>query len=255
VEGQGTVFRIRLFLPQVRLTHADRSVPLGVRTGYVGDRRRVWVVDNEEADRGLLVRILEPLGFDVTPLASGLDCLALLRSCPQAQEPHAILMDLAMPGIDGWTTVRTIRQEGLSRAPVAIVSANAFDKGLENDVGIGFDDFIVKPVRMGELLDWLGRRLTLQWIEAQRPVVAKPLLEGAAQQAAGEGAQVLPSTRAMCAACTRPWTRLRRPNRNARPSCSTCGTWPSSSRSTRWPSPSSGRWRSSMHNRGHDPDA
>ncbi|CAH0355692.1 ATP-binding protein [Aquabacterium sp. CECT 9606] len=197
VEGQGTVFRIRLFLPQVRLTQADRSVPLGVRTGYVGDRRRVWVVDNEEADRGLLVRILEPLGFDVTPLASGVECLALLRSCPQAQEPHAVLMDLAMPGIDGWTTIRTIKQEGLSRAPIAIVSANAFDKGMDNDVGIAFEDFIVKPVRKAELLDWLGRRLTLQWIEAQRPTIGTPMLEAAAQSAAGDGMQVLPSLKAL----------------------------------------------------------
>jgi signal transduction histidine kinase/CheY-like chemotaxis protein/purine-cytosine permease-like protein len=196
--GEGTTFRIRLFLPQVRLAHADRSVPLGVRTGYVGDRRRVWVVDNEEADRGLLVRILEPLGFDVTPLASGLECLSLLRSCPQAQEPHAVLMDLAMPGIDGWTTVRTIRQEGLSRAPVAIVSANAFDKGLENDVGITPDDFIVKPVRVGELLDWLGRRLTLPWIEVQRPAAAKPSLQATLHQAAEpQATQALPSLNAL----------------------------------------------------------
>jgi len=196
--GQGTTFRIRLFLPHVHLTQADRSVPLGVRTGYVGDRRRVWVVDNEEADRGLLVRILEPLGFDVTPLASGLECLSLLRSCPQDHEPHAVLMDLAMPGIDGWATVRAIRQEGLSRAPVAIVSANAFDKGLENDVGITPDDFIVKPVRVGELLDWLGRRLTLQWLEVQRPSASRAVPEVALNTAAEpQTAQALPSLKAL----------------------------------------------------------
>ncbi|MES2089487.1 MAG: ATP-binding protein [Pseudomonadota bacterium] len=189
--GQGTTFRIRLFLPQVRLTLADRSVPQGVRTGYVGERRHIWVVDNEEADRGLLVRILEPLGFDVTPLASGLACLSLLRSCPKAQEPHAIFMDLAMPGIDGWDTVRAIRQEGLSKAPVAIVSANAFDKGLDNDVGITPDDFIVKPVRVGELLDWLGQRLTLQWIETQRAVSLKVSLPS------DEKTQALPSLKAL----------------------------------------------------------
>jgi len=48
------------------------------------------------------------------------------------------------------------------------VSANAFDKALENDVGIAPEDFIVKPVRVAELLDWLGRRLSLQWIETER---------------------------------------------------------------------------------------
>jgi hypothetical protein len=48
------------------------------------------------------------------------------------------------------------------------VSANAFDKSLDNDVGITPEDFIVKPVRVTELLDWLGQRLGLQWIEAER---------------------------------------------------------------------------------------
>ena len=71
-----------------------------------------------------------------------------------------------MPGIDGWETLRRIRQRGLGAAPLAIVSANAFDKGLDNDVGIRPADFITKPVRVGELLDWLGRALALQWITA-----------------------------------------------------------------------------------------
>jgi hypothetical protein len=47
---------------------------------------------------------------------------------------------------------------------VAIVSANAFDKGQDNDVGISAADFITKPVRFDELLDWLGSRLALQWL-------------------------------------------------------------------------------------------
>ena len=168
--GKGTTFHIRLFLPQVRAAEVDRVRPRGQRTGYVGERRRIWVVDNEEADRGLLVRLLEPLGFDVTPLSSGVACIAQLRVTPAGVLPHAILMDLAMPGLDGWATLRSIQAERLCDAPAAIVSANAFDKALENDVGITPEDFIVKPVRVPELLDWLGRRLSLQWIEVERPV-------------------------------------------------------------------------------------
>jgi signal transduction histidine kinase/purine-cytosine permease-like protein/FixJ family two-component response regulator len=170
--GLGTTFRIRLFLPQVRAAEVQCVRPSGQRTGYVGDRRRIWVVDNEEADRGLLVRILEPLGFEVTALASGVECVAHLRACPPQLMPHALFMDLAMPGMDGWATLRAIRVSELSGAPVAIVSANAFDKALDNDVGITPEDFIVKPVRVAELLDWLGRKLQLQWIEVARSVPA-----------------------------------------------------------------------------------
>jgi len=57
-----------------------------------------------------------------------------------------------------------LRRQGLSDAPAAVVSANAFDKGLDNDVGITPADFITKPVRFDELLDWLGERLALHWL-------------------------------------------------------------------------------------------
>jgi signal transduction histidine kinase/purine-cytosine permease-like protein/DNA-binding NarL/FixJ family response regulator len=162
----GSLFRIRMFLPEARLAPAGREPALLARTGYRGVRRRVLVVDNEEVDRGLLANVLGPLGFELRQAGSGHECLALLRE----YRPDAILMDLAMPGIDGWETIRRLRAEALSDAPIAIVSANAFDKGLDNDVGIDPSDFIVKPVRMVELLDWLGRALALEWTHAAAPV-------------------------------------------------------------------------------------
>jgi len=166
--GEGSLFRIRLFLPEVRAAVAERELPRLQRIGYAGVRRSVLVVDNEEVDRDLLVKVLAPLGFDVRCAASGHECLALLDSF----QPDAILMDLAMPGIDGWETIRRLRAQGLSRAPVAIVSANAFDKGLDNDAGIAAADFVLKPVRKAELLDWLGRALALEWLHAPQPIVA-----------------------------------------------------------------------------------
>ncbi|MDP2007398.1 MAG: ATP-binding protein, partial [Rubrivivax sp.] len=174
--GQGTVFRVRLFLPALQGVRVPLPAP--PRGGYAGPRRRVLVVDNEEVDRTLLARRLQALGFDVLEAGSGHAALALLQEAralgaaaptadgdgPAPPQPvDAILMDLAMPGIDGWETIRSLRAQGLSAAPVAIVSANAFDKGLDNDVGITAADFITKPLRLDELLDWLGSRLALQW--------------------------------------------------------------------------------------------
>ncbi|WP_367849453.1 ATP-binding protein [Rhodoferax sp. WC2427] len=168
--GSGSVFRVKLFLPEIHgadLKTVQRSAPR-LRRAYLGPRRKLLVVDNEEPDRELLVQLLQPLGFEVRTAASGHDALDLLAA---GYAPDAVLMDLAMPGIDGWETIRRIKSDGLSTAHVAIVSANAFDKGLDNDVGIRTDDFITKPVRHSELLDWLERRLQLQWVEA--PAVAE----------------------------------------------------------------------------------
>ena len=164
--GVGSVFHVKLFLPEV---HGDAlgkaAAPVAVqaqraRRGYAGERRRILVVDNEEPDRELLVQLLEPLGFELRQAASGHDALDLLAT---GYRPHAIFMDLAMPGIDGWETLRRVRQMRLPNVHCAIVSANAFDKTLDNDVDIRPEDFLVKPVRHSELLDWLERRLVLQW--------------------------------------------------------------------------------------------
>ena len=188
--GVGSVFRVKLFLPEVHVTSSTsadlpRSLVSRPRHGYAGPRRRVLVVDNEEADRELLVNLLQPLGFEMRIAASGHDCLDLIAA---GYQPDVIFMDLAMPGIDGWETIRRLRaleartshgsaQGGLqTRAHIAIVSANAFDKGLDNDVAVPGEDFILKPVRHSELLDWLERRLSLAWLEtvSQVPSLAVP---------------------------------------------------------------------------------
>jgi CheY-like chemotaxis protein/anti-sigma regulatory factor (Ser/Thr protein kinase) len=173
--GQGAVFSVKLFLPEVRLSAGDplaqrHAKPALPRLGYAGARQRVLVVDNEEADRELLVKLLQPLGFELRTAASGHDCLDLLTA---GYQPDVIFMDLAMPGIDGWETIRRLRAPPLGRmhagVKIAIVSANAFDKGLDNEVGLPAEDFILKPVRHSELLDWLALRLSLTWLEAPVP--------------------------------------------------------------------------------------
>ena len=168
-EGRGSLFQIRLFLPQVHAPRARTMAPQALPTGYLGARRRILVVDNERDDRELLANVLEPLGFELAAAASGSACLDL---CAEFR-PDVILMDLAMPGLDGWQAIRELRARGLTRAPIAVVSANAFDQGLDNDCGIGRDDFILKPVNIADLLDWIGRQLGLVWTtEADPPSAA-----------------------------------------------------------------------------------
>ena len=175
--GAGAVFRVKLFLPEVRLQAGDATKVLRLRSpkprlGYAGPRRRVLVVDNEEADRELLLRLLQPLGFELRTAASGHDALDLLAT---GYRPDVVLMDLAMPGIDGWETIRRLRNlKGGAELPVAIVSANAFDQGLDNDLGVPAEDFILKPLRHSELLDWLEQRLGLDWLAAPPAPEAVP---------------------------------------------------------------------------------
>ena len=166
--GQGSTFRIRLFLPRV---FEDLKTPASqkiVPVGYEGERRRILVVDNEKTDRDLLQRVLEPLGFIIQQAASGYECL---EKQPDFK-PDVIFMDLAMPGIDGWETIRRLRQQALRNTHIAIISANAFDKGLDNDVGIRPGDFIVKPIQVQELYQWLQTALGLTWVTTKTVAAA-----------------------------------------------------------------------------------
>jgi signal transduction histidine kinase/purine-cytosine permease-like protein/ActR/RegA family two-component response regulator len=160
----GCLFRIRLYLPNLHVTEAEREQPQAQRIGYVGVRRRILIVDNERNDRDLLASVLEPLGFQIGQATSGQDCL---NQVPMFR-PHLIFMDLAMPGMDGWETIRRLREASArgeyGDTGIAVISANAFDKGMDNEVGIGAAEFFTKPVRMNELLDWIGQRLNLEWV-------------------------------------------------------------------------------------------
>jgi signal transduction histidine kinase/CheY-like chemotaxis protein/purine-cytosine permease-like protein len=164
--GEGSVFAVRLFLPG--LAAAPGAAPAGPRHGYDGPRRRILVVDNEEADRTLLADLLQPLGFLVEGVASGEAALARLADAA-VPRIDAVFIDLAMPGIDGWETIRLLRAAGHGDIPLAVVSANAFDRGLDHDVALAEPDFLVKPVRLARLLDWLGQRLDLSWSAAPPP--------------------------------------------------------------------------------------
>jgi signal transduction histidine kinase/CheY-like chemotaxis protein/purine-cytosine permease-like protein len=170
VPGAGSSFGVRLFLPALRpgvagAPPAGAAAPTPGRVPRAGARQRLLVVDNEEADRALMQDWLRPLGFEVEAAASGEQALARLADA-SLPWPDAVFMDLAMPGIDGWETIRRLRAAGWGARPLAVVSANAFDRGLDNDAGVAPADFLVKPLRRPDLLDWLHRHGALCWVEA-----------------------------------------------------------------------------------------
>jgi CheY-like chemotaxis protein len=183
--GAGSTFRIRLQLPRVHGQARAQAARTFAPEGYEGRRRRILVADNEKNDRELLVNILAPLGFETMQAESGADCVDRYASF----QPDLVLMDLAMPVMDGWEASRILRREHGAQVPILIVSANAYEKGQqlgpggpENPAGIAPDDFIVKPVNVAELLERIGVRLELAWTmrpagpapQPERPALAFP---------------------------------------------------------------------------------
>jgi len=180
----GSRFTIRLMLSEVM--RPRMAAPAGrAITGYAGPRRTVVVVDDNPVHRALLEDALIPLGFTVLTAESGADCLLLAAR----SKPDLFLVDLAMPGMDGWELAARIRAMGHRTARIVIVSANAGEllRPLEEDSH--HDAVIPKPIDFPLLLETIAARLGLSWTDMPAPGPAVP--EPATLEAAGAPAAPL----------------------------------------------------------------
>ena len=107
---------------------------------------QILVVDDDEDIRGLLRALLERAGYDVTDAADGRAGLRELY----AGSPDLVILDVAMPGLDGWATLERIRE--VTDVPVLMLTAR--DAELERVRGLqsGADDYVVKPFGRQELV-------------------------------------------------------------------------------------------------------
>ncbi len=103
----------------------------------------VLVIDDDDRLRELYRVNLEMRGAEVIDAASGDDGLAMARS----RTPAAIVLDLSMPGTDGWSVLRSLKSEGaLSKIPVIVLTGHT-DEQVEDDVReTGAAAFVAKPV-------------------------------------------------------------------------------------------------------------
>jgi two-component system response regulator MprA len=111
------------------------------------DRERVLVVDDDPPLRRMLARSLSAEGFDVTVAADG--GAALLAA--ERSAPDLIVLDVAMPAIDGLSVCRRLRVKGLS-TPILMLTAR--DAVVDRVAGLeaGADDYLVKPFAIEELI-------------------------------------------------------------------------------------------------------
>jgi signal transduction histidine kinase/purine-cytosine permease-like protein/FixJ family two-component response regulator len=157
---QGSIFKVKLFLPSKSLIHPIADVASNTVVGYTGQRQKILVVDNEVTDRGLVLNFLQPLGFVLEEAESGLQCL---RQVP-VFNPDLILMDLSMPVLGGWETAKLLRKNKITNVPIIIISADANERMQNPETDVLNEDFLVKPVDLNLLLNKIGDKLGVKWI-------------------------------------------------------------------------------------------
>ena len=108
---------------------------------------KVLIVEDDEVIAQGMARHLQAAGFDPLWVSKGEAGLARLRF----ERPDVCVLDLMLPGVDGWRLIETARREGIG-TPIVVVSARGTEHDRVHALEIGADDYLVKPFSMKELV-------------------------------------------------------------------------------------------------------
>lgn len=157
-EGAGTTITVRLMFPieaapNTQKTDSPREEVQ--QNQFAG--RRILVAEDNELNREIAVAVLEEAGFQVETAENGAEALKMIQA---VSEDHfdAVLMDIQMPVMDGYTATQKIRQlEGRRGAiPIIAVSANAFNEDKTAAFESGMNGHLPKPIDATKMIQMLG---------------------------------------------------------------------------------------------------
>jgi two-component system response regulator VicR len=120
----------------------------------------ILVVDDNRDNTEIIRHYLEKLGYPITVANSGDEALAVFESV----RPALVLLDVMMPGRDGWDVCRTMKQHPTLGKTIRIVMVTALDdwQNKRDALQNGADDYVEKPFDLASLADAVHRNLAMQ---------------------------------------------------------------------------------------------
>jgi DNA-binding response OmpR family regulator len=112
---------------------------------------KVLIIEDDDVIAQGMARHLTNAGFDAVGVANGETGIARLRY----EKPDVCVLDLMLPGLDGWRVIEQVRGEGIG-TPIVVVSARGTEHDRVHALEIGADDYLVKPFSMKELVARVG---------------------------------------------------------------------------------------------------
>jgi CheY-like chemotaxis protein len=110
---------------------------------------KLLLVEDNEMNRDMLTRRLQRRGFQVIPALDGEAALSVARE----SSPDLILMDIGLPGKNGWDATRSLKHDPRTRQiPIVALTAHALSSDREQALAAGCDAFETKPVEIDRLL-------------------------------------------------------------------------------------------------------
>jgi two-component system cell cycle response regulator DivK len=118
--------------------------------------KRILVIEDHEENRRLLRDLLTSFGYDLIEAVTGEEGLVVAK----AEGPDLILMDIQLPGIDGYETTRRVKQDpSLRQTPVIAVTSYALSGDDVKAFAAGCDAYVTKPFDPAELLEKIREHL------------------------------------------------------------------------------------------------
>ncbi len=162
--GHGSLFRVRLMMSRAGVDALAPAMPKIV--GYDGARRTILIVDDDPSHSGFIEEVLSPLGFLVLTAEDGTKCLELSTQT----HPDMIMLDISMPGMNGWEVARKLRERGMDEVAIMMVSAEAQEFSALHKTAPPserpHDDYLIKPFELHELFDRIQILLDIEWVRA-----------------------------------------------------------------------------------------
>ncbi|HEY2774296.1 MAG TPA: response regulator [Candidatus Binatia bacterium] len=146
--GQGSEFVVRLPLREPAAAEPQHEPQRGNETRSDDEKRRVLVVDDNQDAADSLFMLMKLRGYDVSVAYDGSS--AIDRAVHD--RPSVVLLDIGLPGLDGYEVCRRMRQQGLTDTRIIAMTGYGQERDRELSREAGFDMHTVKPVKIDELL-------------------------------------------------------------------------------------------------------
>ena len=118
---------------------------------------KILLIEDNELNRDMLSRRLRKRGFEVVTAVDGETGITMA----QTESPAIILMDVSLPGIDGWEATRRLKSAAQTRQiPILALTAYVTAGDRETALAAGCDDFDIKPIELPRLLEKIGALLS-----------------------------------------------------------------------------------------------
>jgi PAS domain S-box-containing protein len=177
--GVGSHFSFYVIVGSAEVDEIRAAQPKREVVGLAPDQPsyRLLVVEDQETNRRLLVKLLEQIGFEVHEATNGQEAI----DSWQGWEPHLIWMDMRMPVMNGREATRRIKSmPGGQSVAIIALTATAFDEDREQILLEGCDDFVRKPFRKNEIYDILIKHLNVSFIYEGEPAQRADAIEAGA---------------------------------------------------------------------------